>query len=137
MSADEESGLAPMATLARYHAEQKAFHAEQQRFNARVLEMLSAHQLADAKLEARLDAGARTFDVLREKIVELKPTPIPWTQKMALAVAILGLVSGAAIVVIRAPSREDFEQLRTQITQMQLEQVRMNAAVEAMKVRQP
>lgn len=125
-----EGAIIPQATLDRYHADQKAFFATQTAFNTRILDMLAERQRADDKLEARLDAGTKTFEHLREKIAELKPVPIPWTQKLAVAVAGLGLIGGAAVVLIRAPSADDYERLRQEQITLKMEQVRDRAVIE-------
>ncbi len=135
MSADEEKGWAPMATVASLHTAQKAALARQSDINDRVLARLGELSEQLIRTDARLDVGAKTFEALREKIADLKPTPVPWTQKLAVGVGVIGLVGAAFVAMARAPSRDDFEALRTSILQIQLEQVRVRADLDL--ARQP
>lgn len=132
---EEERGPAFRADIVKLHNDAKIAIGRQSEVNEKILERLQGLSETCIKLEGRLEQGGRTFQELRDKIAELKPTPIPWTQKMAVLVGVIGLCGTAAVAIVKAPGRDDYEKLRDSIIALRIDQVRDRAAIEICKAR--
>lgn len=126
----DDVGYAPMATVQRYHEEDKRWKEGHRGEH---------HNLRDVMHEAAVRLGVleTKLDSVLDQLKEARGPRVPVWQKVGAVVAALGLVGGVAVYLARAPGGEAFDVLRQEVVRIQLEQVRQGAEIDVLKRSKP
>ena len=142
---DMDRLYAPLSTVERYHAEDKAWREAHMQAHQVLSDRLVRVETAKESIDKRLSEGGESFKELREsirtlheKIESTAPKPMSRTQ---LAMFILGPILGLLVLVgsvvwqaARTPDRTEFTHLQEQVQEVALQQASIAAQLSELQL---
>lgn len=118
--------------LERIHTENKSFRDQQVQTNLAIDRRVLELEFLDKQKQERMNDGAKTFSKLEEQIVKVNAKiDWPWYKVVGAITPAILLVMSWVWYAAQMPKMEKFEELRNEVYELKVQQVKLNAKIDA------